>query len=554
MSDEADGVMAVLSGAGVEVPGPETRRLRIVEGDELPRLELPSGGRSISRFAKELSAMLREGAGIFVRDGEVVRVDHEAKALVPVSARAFKVDVEDWVTTFSVKYNGRGSMDVVETMSLETAATCLESRVFKDGLYQVERIHDQRLPVMRRDGKIERLEPGLDVEARVYTLPGSLDYRLDMPIDMARRMWREVHQEFPFGDWDAGGWVEGKSRSFAVHTAAAISQFCWCLCGSEASRLSFMFHSNSPRSGKSLLAQICLVLIHGMVATSSWKKDEEKMGAMLDVIVRNRSAYAFFDNLRGHIASEELEAFLTGSARKVRLFHTQIERIFPNRTSCFITGNSMTWSVDIDGRVLVCDLYLEEADPQSRKVKVVRTQDSFREPGLRGDMLAALWAMVRDWDAAKRPGPSKMKAGFQEWCRVMGGIVTHAGFGDPLENRPEELSGGNTDFADMQALVERLAMGVDNIAEYRFGDVVMAAQEVNAFEWLMKGKEKRDDSDKLTFVLDPSERRKFSDILSATYGGRTFTLADGRKARWGAKGKNRGRHYLVSVFPGGEGA
>ena len=103
----------------------------------------------------------------------------------------------------------------------------------------------------------------------------------------------------------------------------------------------------------------------------------------------------------------------------------------------------------------------------------------------------------------------------------------------------------------MQALIERLAMGVDHIAEYRVVDVIMAAQEVNAFEWLMKGKEKRDDSDKVIFVLDPSERRKFSDILSATYGGRTFTLADGRKARWGAKGKNRGRHYLVSVFPGG---
>jgi hypothetical protein len=473
-------------------------------------------------------------------------VDLEAKALVPVSPRAFRADVERHVTLYQKKFSTGSTYEQVDSMGMETASTVLVAAEFKDHLFEVTRIHDQRLPVLRGDGRIERLEPGLDVAAKVFTLPDALDYRLDMPVDVARRIWREMHSEFPFIDWSREGWQEGTSRSFAVHTAAAMSQFGWCLVGDMANRLSFMFHSNSERSGKSLLAEIGLVLTHGTIATSSWKKDEEKMAAMLDVIVRNRSAYAFFDNLRGHVSSEELEGFLTGGARKVRLFHTQIERVFPNRTSCFITGNSLTWSKDIDGRVLICDLYLEDADPQARRVRVERTRRDCLPPGRRGDLRSARWAMVAEWDRLGRPAPGRVRAGFGEWCRVIGGVVGCQGLGDPLLPRPEEFSGGNTDFADMLALVERLAVGIETIGEYRFEDVVEAAMAVNAFEWLMKGKEKRSE-DRVAFVLDPAERRKFADILSSTYGGRTFSLSDGRRVQWGNRGKNRGRWYQVAV-------
>jgi hypothetical protein len=546
INHDADEVRRVLAGEGIEVPEPERKSLRIVEPNEVPRCELPGGGRNISTFGRDLGRLLRDTGAFFRRDGEVVAVDLEAKALVPVSARAFRGDVEQHVVFYEAKY-ARGSVyEQVETMGMETAATVLSIEAFKGELHEVTRIHDQRLPVLRCDGRIERLEPGLDVEAKVFTLPGALDYRMDMPIEMARKVWRDTHSEFPFIDWSREGWQEGQSRSFAVHTAAAMSQFAWCLVGDVANRLSFMFHSNSERSGKSLLAEIALVLTHGMIATSSWKKDEEKMAAMLDVIVRNRAAYAFFDNLKGHVASEELEGFLTGGARKVRLFHTQIERVFPNRTSCFITGNSLTWSKDIDGRVLICDLYLEDADPQARRVRVERTRSDFLLPGLRGDLLSAMWAMVMEWDRLKRPAPGRIRAGFGEWCRVIGGVVACQGFGDPLLPRPDEMSGGNTDFADMLALVERLSAGVQTVAEYRFEDVVEAAMAVNAFEWLMKGKEKRVE-EKVSFVLDPAERRKFADILSSTYGGRTFSLSDGRRVQWGNRGKNRGRWYQVIV-------
>ena len=548
MSD-ADDVRRVLREDGIVAPEADRSALRVVEPGEIPRVILPGNGRSVSEFGRDLGKMLKDTGGYFVRDGEVVSVDLEAKALVPVSARSFRVNVERYVECMTQKFSQKGPYEQKETMGLEVAATVLETLTFKEELYHVDRIHDQRLPVMRRDGRIERLEPGLDVQARVYTLPDAIDYRTDMPIDEARKMWRETHCEFPFIDWDAKGWQEGKSRSFAVHSAACLSHFAWCVVSGEADRMGFMWHSNSERSGKSLLAQISLLLTHGIIATSSWKKDEEKMAAMLDVIVRNRASYAFFDNLKGHIASEELEGFMTGGARKVRLFHTQIERVFPNRTSVSITGNNLTWSKDIDGRVLISDLYLEEADPQTRKLKKERTRADFMEEGLRGDLLAAMWAMVRDWDESGRKPGNRIRAGFGEWCRVIGGMVVAQAFGDPLDKRPEEMSGGNTDFADMLALVERLAMGIVHLSEFKFADVVDAALASNSFEWLMQGKEKADEAGIMRFVMNPSERRKFSEILSSSYGGRCFELDDGRRVQWGNRGKNRGRRYELRVLP-----
>ncbi len=551
MSGAGDELNAFLAGEGVDVPLPERKSIRIRKNREkLARIELPGAGRNVTAFARELAAILREGSEFFTRDGEVVRVDDEARMMMPVGARAFRTLVEDYVECYSVSHGSKGSFEFTETMALETAATVLESSAFKRGLHEVERIHEQRLPTVRADGRIELLEPGLDVEAKVYTLESAIDYPQDMPFEEATALLRFEHREFPIADWSAGGWQTGKSRSFSVHAAAMVSQYGWCLIPATEQRQGFLYYSNSERSGKSLMSEIALTTTHGLVATTSWKRDEEKMGGCLDVAVRNRSAYVFFDNLKGHLASEELEGFMTGGARKVRLFHTQIERIFPNRASVFITGNNLTWSPDIGGRVLVCDLYLEDADPQSRKVMNPRNGKAFLEPRLRGALLAALWALVREWAVAGRRGCSGSRAGFQKWCATFGGIVEFAGFGNPLEARPDELGGGNTDFSDMLALVEKLATGVTNEAEYKFEDVVSAALEVKAFEWLMKGKEKLDEyTGRTSFILDASERKKFSHILSQVYGGRTFKTGDGRTVRWSNRGQNRGRHYKIIVLP-----
>lgn len=395
MSETGDQLNSFLAGEGVDVPLPERKSIRIRKNREkLTRIELPGAGRNITMFARELAAILREGSEFFVRDGEVVRVDDEARMMMPVGARAFRTLVEDYVECYSVSHGTKGSFEFTETMALETAATVLDSSAFKRGLYEVERIHEQRLPTVRADGRIELLQPGLDVEAKVYTLESAIDYATDMSKDEAQALLRSEYSEFPIGDWSEGGWQTGKSRSFSVHMAAMLSQFGWCLIPATEQRQGFLYFSNSERSGKSLMAEEALTVTHGLVATTSWKKDDEKMGASLDVAVRNRSPYVFFDNLKGHIASEELEGFMTGGARKVRLFHTQIERIFPNRASVFLTGNNLSWSPDINGRVLVCDLYLEDADPQNRRVKNPRNGKAFLEPRRRGALLAALWALV----------------------------------------------------------------------------------------------------------------------------------------------------------------
>ena len=107
------------------------------------------------------------------------------------------------------------------------------------------------------------------------------------------------------------------------------------------------------------------------------------------------------------------------------------------------------------------------------------------QPCVRRDLLAALWAFVRAWDKAGRPAPSSSYRGFEEWSGTMGGIVEHAGFGDALKPMAEEV---DPDYADMVALMTRLAAGVRSRAEFQFDELIAACRELNAFEWHIQGR------------------------------------------------------------------
>jgi hypothetical protein len=132
---EADDVRRVLREDGIVAPEADRSALRVVEPDEIPRVILPGNGRSVAEFGRDLGKMLRDTGGYFVRDGEVVSVDLEAKALVPVSARSFRVNVERYVECMVQKFSQKGPYEQKETMGLEVAATVLETLSFKDELY-----------------------------------------------------------------------------------------------------------------------------------------------------------------------------------------------------------------------------------------------------------------------------------------------------------------------------------------------------------------------------------------------------------------------------------
>ncbi len=110
----------------------------------------------------------------------------------------------------------------------------------------------------------------------------------------------------------AGGEGEQRqSRSRAVQLAAMLSQFAGG-CVPPCSRgMGFLWNANTPRSGKTLLAKLAIIPVHGSVAIQSWASKDDELKKILDAEVLRAASYIFFDNVRGHIASQAIEAFIT---------------------------------------------------------------------------------------------------------------------------------------------------------------------------------------------------------------------------------------------------
>lgn len=540
MSEIGDQVSSKLAEYGI-VPSLEDAPVAAAaENPEMPMVQIVP---VISSMAREIGGILAQN-GVFVRQRTAMTISPEGR-LVEMSARRFRTYCEDHLVTFKWEMPKPNVFEKKpQTITVEAAATILESDQFISRQRELLRVATVRQPVRRRDGRIELLPYGYDPESQTLTQNAGVEFALDMPLDEARTVLRELLKEFPFGDRKEN-W---QSRNEAIVIAGMLAMFAAALLRPTARRLNFMFSSNSVGSGKTLLSQMAIITTLGTCDVQPLPENQEDWRKILDTESLAGSSYILFDDCNGFLKSPTLNAFLTAATWTGRKMNTQQKFAVPKLATVFLTGNNLEVTPDVARRFLHCRMLTDEADPQARKIEKVFSDEWLEKPEVRSQLLACLWSIVRSWDEAGRPGPNRIVRGYEPWCAVYGGMVQHAGFGDPMEPLPVEES-GNSELADMMALVAQLAKGVDDDQEFSFQDVVEAAVEVNAFTWLLEGKEERDGKEgPKRFVLTARANSKFGRLLAEQYGGKKFRLPSGRVVRWGQTGKNRQRLYTLTVL------
>jgi hypothetical protein len=144
------------------------------------------------------------------------------------------------------------------------------------------------------------------------------------------------------------------------------------------------------------------------------------------------------------------------------------------------------------------------------------------------EILSALWQLVRDWHADDMPGPSQVNAGFAEWSNVIGGIVEHAGYGNPLLEAKIQ-NAGDTDLTDMRALCDALTSGNFTFKAVSFEELTDICRINGLFPRLIPTDGEMDRPEKSTFskILQRYDRR--------IVGSRRFSIV----------GKGHGRRYQV---------
>jgi len=375
-----------------------------------------------------------------------------------------------------------------------------------------------------------------------------------LSLEDAVKYLRELLVEFPFTDWRDDNEGVMQSRSQAVHITAMLSQFAGRLIPRESSRLGFFYNSNSQRSGKSLLMKMAIIPTNGWMAGQAWNTKEEEMRKVLDAEVLRASRYIAYDNVRErtHISSQTLEGFMTLVMWTGRLLGKTQMFTAQNLATVFIAGNNLTVSSDLKQRMLECKLFVSEANVQLRQVKHPIDDAWLMDPKNSLDIRNALWAIIRHWaDNGQYKATENLRLGYEPWCRVFGGLVKFAGFGDPLappEDEDEEDI--DTEAADMRALVKILAEpilhGETKRVEYPFQEVVNVAHHNDLFDWMLDGKEVSEHAPstgilvRSDYVLKADSRSKFGKLLKryAPYSGelqgprhRSFWFGKGDQSR-----------------------
>ena len=515
------------------MPRPKVKKIPVLEkltGDDaarygaLPKIPLPGASIMQRAFNADVAHVLK-GKPLYRRDIlPVVPFDGRLREMKPPNFIS-------WATEHFIPYKTRIDKDgdphhALFDMTEQVAKNCLSSDEFILALPPIMRIHPSPVPLINDAGFLMLCTPGYDPSSGTYVhkgplvpqtpdparpplpnLVGSAGY-FDDSMTLGEAFWYlyDLHFHFPFSDYGevvtppighplhAFDPVSGDHRSFilsrslAVHIGCMLAIFAGGCVESEAFRMIFAYNANAQRSGKTLLAAIAAAITHGAFKRQPWSEDEESRKKILDSEVLAGSPYICFDNVRGLIQCQALEAFVTGATWTGR--HLGRSEMFTaeNNAVIILTGNNITPGTDIQHRTLWCDLYVEDADPQARVIDAPILDEVWLSKAKnRRAVLSALWAVVRHWDQAGRPpATGKPRQGFDVWGRIIGGMVEFAGFGDMLA-MPKLQNAGDTESDDVAALVRSLHS--QRLADYTFQQIVHTCWEGGLFPWNMRGRE-----------------------------------------------------------------
>lgn len=528
------------------------------DGRSVPWVELPGkGSRDMADFAKDLGQVLAS-APLFRREDLLVTVKPQTGELLLMTPERFLTWVADYAVIYEAVEVGRKPntqvMRIRKTMPVTTARATLASDRVSQRVREIVRVNGVRMPVMRRDGRVELLAEGYDAETGIFTLRSEVKINEGMKIEEAVKVLRDYYADFTWGDIDAEG---GEPRSLSVAIAAGVALNVMGLQEVEAPRMGFMFRANAQGGGKSLLAQMAIAPSFGSPKSTPRAQDDE-MRKELAAVTLQGTSYLFMDNLKGHFESALLEGFMTSAVWGGRVMGTQRTFEAKKSTMLLVTGNNLSVSPDLQRRMLQCDLFIEAFDIQERRHKRELNPQVLTRPSVRGDFLSAFWAMIRHWDSLERPkagpeGDPYRVASFADWSDIVGGIVQAAGFGNPLV-RPAGDQRADTKTTHQMTLVDQLAGALSAetaVMEYKFEELIDCCMENELFPHMIEGRQKPASSgEDPKFELNARSSSRMGKMFTEEMAGklgRVYALPDGRRVRFLKDGEGRAKRYRVEL-------
>lgn len=278
---------------------------------------------------------------------------------------------------------------------------------------EVERV--VTAPTLTADGRAIDT-PGYHADAQVIYRPDEKLTLRAMAVDEAKAVLDDLLYDFPF-DSDAS-----KAGAYALMLTPVVRAMV------DGPTPNMQVEAPVQGSGKSLLAEVCLLPSFGRAAGTSLPTGTDETRKKLTAEFARGAGYVWFDNVRGKFGNTALEQAVTGTEWSDRILGYTVTRTFPVRAVWVSTVNNASATPDMRRRTYAIRIEPDMENPTLRK------RSEFRHPYLkvwahehRAELLSAVVAMARAWvDAGSPAFAGEPMGSFEEWSRVVGGILQHA--------------------------------------------------------------------------------------------------------------------------------
>ena len=212
----------------------------------------------------------------------------------------------------------------------------------------------------------------------------------------------------------------------------------------------------SPGTGATLLADTLMYPAIGRnLAALTEGRDEEEWRKRLTAVLRTSPAAVFIDNLKERLDTAALAAILTTGEHEDRILGTSDAIRMPVRAVWLASGNNPTLSNEITRRTVRIRLDAHQERPWLRR--------GFRHPNLhewvreqRPRLCLAVLTLVRAWLAEGQPrlADAPLLGMYEDWSRVIGGILAVAGIPGFLGNLNDAYAHADAESDDTRILIE----------------------------------------------------------------------------------------------------
>lgn len=401
----------------------------------------------------------------------LVTFDAQARKQKAMTAERFCSWIERHVEVVK-SYKGKGDQiyDTKVSMGKDMAAKLLAVDELLRELPVIEGVVATRVPVRRSDGRVEMCKPRWDEDARLYCYDDVL-FEQDWPLAKGLKFIEDQCAEFLFAEMKPGQiW---SNRSYLVHVCAMLGVFARKLLPPGTVRPLVFYIANEQGSGKSLLVSMVLGSSFGHCSStdlpmSAKGLNAEKFTALLETVAQSMKEFLWLDDVPPAVFSNSLNRFTTAASHTGRKYGGNDEMFEAvNVTQAFLTGNNVETSRDLMQRGLICELFLS-VDSQTRPIKHRVTELYFYKPEVRAQMLAALWAVVRNWIEAGSQLGSFAHGRAPDWSELVGGMLEAAGVVvNPFEI-PDLPMGGDRETEEWKALLVALADEAESVEGTEF--------------------------------------------------------------------------------------